>query len=303
MTVTADPLPPRVSFVVITMNRPGDLAECLRSVQAQQAVTAEIIVVDNCSTDDTLVVLARDFPEVRVVALPENRGVSGGRNAGVQVAQGDVCIFIDDDARFPSEQAAERTLAYFDREPDLACVAFTIRESATGIEEMKSIPRRDKRRIDSDYEATYFCGAGFAVRRVPYVDLGMFWEPLVYGSQEIDLAYRFLDADWRIIHSACIEVIHKSSPTARPSGQWVYFNTRDRPWVAVRNLPWRAVASTTLLWWSNTALVALRTGHVRRWGQGIWDCLVGLGPVVKSRRLIRRKTIRELARLSGRYWY
>jgi GT2 family glycosyltransferase len=285
------------------MNRPHDLAICLDSLRRQSFHPAEIIVVDNCSTDDTLEILARDFSDVRVVALKENRGVSGGRNAGTEVARGDICIFIDDDAWFDDPTAAEKTVAYFNDDPKLVCVAFTIHDSKSGVEEMKSIPRRDKKRICADYETTYFCGAGFALRRQPFVEVGMFWEPLVYGSQEIDVSYRFLESEWKLIHSASIVVKHKSSPLARPSGQWVYFNTRDRPWVALRHLPWSAVLTTTVLWWLNTFWVAWRGRELNRFGAGVRDSLRGFRMALKDRKVIRRKSASRLQQLSGRYWY
>lgn len=295
--------PPIVSYIVITMNRPHDLAICLDSLRRQTFPSAEIIVVDNCSTDDTLEILARDFAEVRVAALKENRGVSGGRNAGVEVARGEICIFIDDDAWFVDSTAAEKTVDYFNADPNLVCVGFTIHDSNTGVEEMKSIPRRDKKHISADYETTYFCGAGFALRRQPFVDVGMFWDPLVYGSQEIDVSYRFLESGWRLIHSGSIVVKHKSSPLARPSGQWVYFNARDRPWVALRNLPWSAVVSTTVLWWSNAFLMAWRGGELNRFWSGVRDSVLGFRRAIKNRKPIQKATAVQLRRLSGRYWY
>ncbi|MBX9654868.1 glycosyltransferase [bacterium] len=295
--------PPIVSYIVITMNRPHDLAICLESLRRQSFPSSEIIVVDNCSTDDTLEILARDFSDVRVVALKENRGVSGGRNAGVEIARGEICIFIDDDAWFAEPAAAAKTVAYFDADQSLACVAYTIHDSKSGVEEMKSIPRRDKKRISEDYETTYFCGAGFALRRRPFVDVGMFWDPLVYGSQEIDVSYRFLESGWKLIHSASIVVKHKSSPLARPSGQWVYFNARDRPWVALRNLPWSAVVTTTVLWWLNAFLVAWRGGELNRFAAGVRDSVRGVRMALKERKRIQKKTVLRLQRLSGRYWF
>lgn len=58
---------------------------------------AEIILVDNGSTDDSLGLAARDFPEVRVIARPDNGGPGVARNAGIQAAQTDRVLFIDND--------------------------------------------------------------------------------------------------------------------------------------------------------------------------------------------------------------
>jgi GT2 family glycosyltransferase len=299
-TPSADP---EVSYVVITFNRPVDLAVCLRSLQEQTFREKEIIVVDNASTDDTRAMLARDFPDVRVVALPENRGVSGGRNAGTVSARGEICIYIDDDAWLVDPEATSTIVGYFRDDSRLACLALTIVSSHTGEEEMKSIPRRDKARLLHDYPTTYFCGCGHAFRRRAFLEAGMYWDPLVYGSQEIDLGYRLLERGDLLLHTSRVSVIHKSTPTARPSGQWVYFNTRDRPWVAARHLPWLAVASTTLLWWGHAGWVAFRTNQLGRFFLGIRDSLLGLGKAIRGRKRLSANTIRQLHKLSGRLWY
>jgi GT2 family glycosyltransferase len=292
-----------VSFVVITANRAEELATCLASLRGQRLAGTEIVVVDNASTDHTQRLLADQFPEARVHLSKTNLGVSGGRNVGIELARGEICICIDDDAFFPEEDAAEKVLAYFAADENLACLAMTILNSTTGTEEMKGIPRRDKQMLAEDYEATYFCGAGFAVRREMFLSAGEFWPALVYGSQEIDLGYRFLEAGHRILKSASVRVIHRSTPRARPSGQWVYFNTRDRAWVAVRHLPWRAAISTSILWWINTLWVAVRGGEIRSFLRGWVDSIRGLPAALRTRRVISSKVIDHLSRHSGRFWY
>lgn len=131
----------------------------------------------------------------------------------------------------------------------------------------------------------------------------MFWEKLVYGSQELDLSYRLLDRGHEIWHTASVRVRHRSAPTGRPRGQWIYFNTRDRPWVAAGHLPWVCVATTTALWWANTLWAALRTLDLGPYLRGIADCLVGLPAAVRRRRRIATPALQALRKLSGRLWY
>lgn len=299
---TVDPRAPKLSIIVITMNRSAELAQCLANLQRLDDPGREIIVVDNRSTDDTRAMVARDFPEVRLVPLGTNQGVSGGRNRGAEVARGEVCVFLDDDAEFLDQNALTRIERYFERDQRLACLGFTILDPS-GQEEAKSIPRVDKRPPSLDYPATYFCGAGFAVRRRPFIELGMFWEPLVYGGQELDLSYRILDQGYSILHSTEVRVLHKSSQTARPNGQWVYFNARDRGWVAARNLPWRYVVTTTCAWWAYTAWVAARRAQWRHFARGVWDACLGFPSAIRTRRRIGSATLRTLTSLSGRTYY
>jgi glycosyltransferase involved in cell wall biosynthesis len=104
MTSSSTPLAnPEVSVVMINYNGLPWLDIALDSVLATEAVDIELVVVDDCSTDDS-----RDFlkkksignPRVRPLFLPENLGISGARNAGIDFAQGTYISIIDSDDRF-----------------------------------------------------------------------------------------------------------------------------------------------------------------------------------------------------------
>lgn len=86
--------PPLVSVIVPTFNRAYCLGESINSVLAQRDF--ELIVVNDGSTDNTVQVL-KQFPGLRVIQLPENRGVSYARNRGIEQAKGPLVCFLDSD--------------------------------------------------------------------------------------------------------------------------------------------------------------------------------------------------------------
>ena len=86
-----------VSFVLITHNRITNLVECIHSIQNQTYQNIEIILVDNNSIDSTVKVIQRDFPQIKLISLDTNLGVTGARNVGIKNSNGDVIVFIDDD--------------------------------------------------------------------------------------------------------------------------------------------------------------------------------------------------------------
>lgn len=90
-------MPDRISIVIPTRNRARLLGEALRAAQSQTWRDREIIVVDEASSDDTPAMLARDFPDVRVIRHDAPRGPAGARNAGIAAARGDWAFFWDDD--------------------------------------------------------------------------------------------------------------------------------------------------------------------------------------------------------------
>jgi glycosyltransferase involved in cell wall biosynthesis len=87
----------KVSIIVPTRNRRAWLRQALISVRDQTWPDKEVIVVDEASTDDTLAMLAAEFPETRIIRHETARGPSAARNAGIAAATGEWILFLDDD--------------------------------------------------------------------------------------------------------------------------------------------------------------------------------------------------------------
>jgi GT2 family glycosyltransferase len=294
---------PLVSVILLSMNRKELLEKCLRSVQTQSYPNVEIIVVDNASSDGTGDMVQNLFPDVLYCYLSKNLGVPGGRNHGIRMACGAFCVFLDDDAIFTDNNALGRVVSYFSSDDNLGCIAFRIVQPGDNCEEYKSIPRSDKKFISGDYECSYFCGAGFAVRRSLFLKLGVFWEPLFFIGEELDLSYRLMNEGCKIIHSYAISVIHYETPQARVNGQWIYYGTRSRILVALRNLPWINVFSHILLWTVYFLIRAIRNRHIIYFFKGLKDALIDLPQALRTRSCITGETAGKLKKLSGRIYY
>jgi len=93
----------RLSVCVVNYNGEGYLPACLAAIRTSCRDPLEIIVVDDASTDASVELLKRDFPEVVLIESPENRGPGAARNAAYAKAEGDYVLFIDNDVRVISE--------------------------------------------------------------------------------------------------------------------------------------------------------------------------------------------------------
>ena len=115
MDPTRTPRRPSISVVVCayTLDRWDDLSASIRSVQAQQAPVAELLLVaDHCPE---LADRARTaFDGVRTVSNQERQGLSGARNTGVVTARGEVVAFLDDDAVAEPEWSGQLLDGYRD---------------------------------------------------------------------------------------------------------------------------------------------------------------------------------------------
>jgi GT2 family glycosyltransferase len=292
-----------LSFLVITRDRRAELGNCLASIYRQAWPAADVVVFDNGSSDGTASYVRANYPRVRLIESATNLGVSVARNRAVEAAAGEVCVFLDDDAEFEETTAGERIAAYFRDHPRLGLVAFTILSGASGAEEYAAIPRADKTATPTDYPCAYFPAGGFAVRRQAFIEAGCFWDAIMYSCEELDLSYRLLDLGFDLHRSGAIRVRHWAVPKARPPGQYLYNNARNRPLVAIRNLPWLNVASMTVAWWAYLGWVGLKTRQLRFLLRGIRDCLREVPTAMRCRQRVGRDTLRVVKIRSGRLWW
>jgi GT2 family glycosyltransferase len=87
----------RPTLCMINYNGERFLASSLRSAVAQRERFAELVLIDDASEDGSLEMVRREFPSVRIVQLPENRGPAAARNVALKEARTDHVLMIDND--------------------------------------------------------------------------------------------------------------------------------------------------------------------------------------------------------------
>jgi len=90
---------PLISVIIPVYNGERYLAEAIESALAQTWEPIEIVIVDDGSTDGSADFLRGHFPQVTVLALPENLGFGGGSNAGFRAAKNDIVVLLNSDMR------------------------------------------------------------------------------------------------------------------------------------------------------------------------------------------------------------
>ena len=88
-----------VSIIITSYNYARYLERAIRSAlnQSMPEGAFEVIVVDDCSTDETHLILENYTDEIRVIRLAQNSGLSAARNAGIKKAKGQFVVFLDAD--------------------------------------------------------------------------------------------------------------------------------------------------------------------------------------------------------------
>ncbi len=192
----------KLGAVIITMgNRPDELRALLDSVAKQDGDPVEVVVVGNGAP-------VPDVPEgVRTVELPENLGIPGGRNVGIEAfgpagADVDILLFLDDDGLLPTTDTAELCRQAFAADPELGIISFRIADPDTGVTQRRHVPRLRAADPMRSSRVTTFLGGANAVRTQVFAEVGGLPDEFFYAHEETDLAWRALDAGWMIDYRA-----------------------------------------------------------------------------------------------------
>ena len=223
---------PDVTVVVVTWNALPWLEQCLESVRGR-----DVIVVDHGSTDGTLELVREQFGDVRVIEQ-SNRGMGGGNNSGMRVADGRWFFLLNSDAWVEQDEQGgdglDKLIAFADEHPEAAVVGprlvntdGTLQRSVRGEPTLwrlateylgirKLAPRSQRLNplyaggFDHDEvrAVEWLYGPALLVRREAADAVGLFDEDFFMFSEEVDWMTRFRRAGWEVLFFPGTQVVH-----------------------------------------------------------------------------------------------
>lgn len=212
-----------LSVVIITWNQYGVLSRCLSSLnEVMRRDDAEIIVVDNGSTDGTTEKLKKEFPGLKLIANDCNKGVAYARNRGIEIAKGDKILILDNDTIVNSE-AIEGMEKYLDENPQMGICGCKLMDGEGNVQKScKEYPGlgvklRNIMGLGSDIsesigdepvEPVYLIGACQMIRRQVVDQIGLLDEKIFYGPEDADYCIRAAKAGWKVIYLPGYSIIH-----------------------------------------------------------------------------------------------
>lgn len=275
--------------VLTTGRRPGDLARALASLGAQEGVATDVVVVGNGWEPSGL-------PDgVRGLALAEDRGIPAGRNAGVSEVAGELLFFLDDDASLAEPDALARVAERFESDPELGLLQLRVDPREGGRPPRDWVPRlRAGDRHRSGEVTAVWEGAVASPRRV-FDEVGGWPGPFRIVHEGIDLAWRVMDAGYRVEYAGDIAVKHPMPP-AVPTRHWysLQLGVRNRVWLARRHLR-LPLALLYVLSFTVRALLRVRAaGDLRAIAKGLRE---GVSEPCGTRKPLRAKTLWRMTRI------
>ena len=238
----------QLSIIILNYNVRYFLEQCVLSVEnAIKNTDAEIIVIDNNSSDDSCAMMKQRFPNVKLIENKENLGFPKGNNIGVAQAKGEyICILNPDTV--VAEDAFTKVLAFAKKQSHLGIVGVKLIDGTGNFlpESKRGIPTPwvaftkitglykifPKSRIFGKYYAQHLSenetgkvdilvGAFMVMKRNLYNEIGGFDENCFMYSDDIDLSYRVLKIGKSNYYFDGTSVIHYKGESTVKDGTYM----------------------------------------------------------------------------------
>ncbi len=224
-------------IIIVNWNNRRETLECLDAVHAQveSAQGASITVVDNGSTDGSATAIAARHPDVKLFALRENRGFTGGLAAALAGSLADHVIFLNNDA-VPQQGWLEAFVRAIESAPeDVVSIGGKIVDpTGTKIDFIGGALTFDGHAFQKGFrypvgsrdepsagdEILFACGGNMISRRVRLMELGAFDDDFFAYLEDVDFGWRTWIAGYRVLFEPNAVVRHASSTTSNRLGDF-----------------------------------------------------------------------------------
>ncbi len=215
------------TIIILNWNGSTLLQRCLPALLAQDYPAFRVVVVDNASTDDSVAVVRRDFPQVEVIENQVNLGFAGGNNVALRRLETDVAVLLNPDVIvepgwlralvgglladesigiaggklfYPATESGQRRLQH-------AGGAIHFPQAMPGYHGLDEDEAQHNARRDVDYVV----GASLAVRRSLLEKIGLLDEGFFLYFEDADLCFRARRAGYRVVYVPDAVALHEES--------------------------------------------------------------------------------------------
>ncbi len=278
---------PDVHIVIPNYNGKRFLEACLRAIERQTYPAWQVSVIDNGSSDGSCDFIEARFPQVRCIALPENRGFSAAVNAGIQASRADYVFLLNNDTELPDECLAELVeAAETQREFDffapkmLSFHKRTVLDGAGdgflrgGAGYRLGTMEQDSPRYGQAGPVFGACAGAVLYRKEVFARVGLFDEDFFAYLEDVDLNLRMNRAGIRGYYVPNAVVYHIGSATtgSKINHLTVRLSTRNSFFVLLKNYPlslFIRLLPVICIYQCCWLLFALKKGQLRAYCRGL----------------------------------
>ena len=214
-----------------------------QNINALANVKTEIIVVDNASTDDSVAMVQRDYPWVKLIINAQNRGFAQANNQAIQQASGAAILLLNSDT-YVHAGALDRLLVFMKQNPKTGAVGACLLNTDGSLQpscQPMLTPGREFWRLSFLEQflprATYdmkawdlnvprqvevIKGACLLLRRQALDEVGLLDDRYFMYTEEVDLCHRLAQGGWELWYLPTARVTHYGEQSSRQEAEEMY---------------------------------------------------------------------------------
>ncbi|MGH1517416.1 glycosyltransferase family 2 protein [Chryseobacterium sp. JK1] len=247
----------KLAVAILNWNGKNWLEKFLPSV-VQFSQNADIYVIDNLSTDDSVAFIDKNFPTVKVIKNDKNYGFAGGYNEGLKSINNEYYCLLNSDVEV-TENWIDPVIELFEKNKDIVAVQpkilsydrknyFEFAGAAGGLIDNLGYPycrgrifddlEEDKGQYNDETEIFWASGCCFFIRSKDFREQNGFDERFFAHQEEIDLCWRLINSGKKVFYTGKSTVYHVGGGTLnKQSAQKTYLNIRNNLSMMLKNLP------------------------------------------------------------------
>jgi GT2 family glycosyltransferase len=231
---------PICSFIIVNYKGLRHTKDCLKSLQklAYPESQLDLIVIDNCSQDDSVTSLREVFPKVRVFVNTANN-FAKALNLGISEAKGQYIGFLNNDATLDSRWL-ETLVQRLASDPKIGAISGKLlfkdgRINSAGIQQLANFywqdigfGEKDAGQYNTEREVEGLCWAAVLFRRECLEDVGPIDEDFVMYFEDVEFAKRCQKRGWKMLYTPAAIAHHEYRGSSKGSKLTEYFCNRNR---------------------------------------------------------------------------
>ncbi len=237
---------PKVFIVILNFKSFLDTKECLQSLKSIDYDNYEIIIVDNCSMDDSFKRLEIEFPEYKIMKTDRNIGYANGNNLAIKYALDNdndyVCVLNNDVV--VEKDFLSKIITTMERRPDVGIAGPCICKYSdrnviqamggninlyTGLTQGRLKGDKYNELKQENTEVAYLGGACFVAKREVFNSIGLIPENYFLFFEETEFCLKATRAGYKLLCVYESRIYHKGSSTiSKYNGLSYYFLNRNR---------------------------------------------------------------------------
>ncbi|WP_445240634.1 glycosyltransferase family 2 protein [Microcoleus vaginatus] len=231
---------PICSLIIVNYNGLRHTKDCLKSLQklAYPESQLDLIVIDNCSQDDSVTSLRELFPKVRILVNSANN-FAKALNLGISEAKGQYIGFLNNDATLDSRWL-EILVKRLETNKEVGATSGKLlfkdgRINSAGIQQLPNFywqdvgfGEKDAGQYDTEEEVEGLCWAAVLFRRKCLEDVGAIDEDFVMYFEDVEFAKRCHKRGWKMLYTPAAIAHHEYRGSSKGSKLTEYFCNRNR---------------------------------------------------------------------------